>query len=50
MKLISALVLVLALFGFAGCTDPAHYPISGQECGPDDPVKDLSPSDCLPPV
>lgn len=46
MKLWSLLaVLGLALVGFA-CTDTQHYPVSGEECSPDDPVMDLSVQQC----
>jgi hypothetical protein len=50
MKPITTLIAVLVMFGMTGCTDRNHYPISGHECGPHDPVKDLNASDCLPPV
>lgn len=30
----------------AACTEPGTYPISGEECGPDDPVLELDASDC----
>lgn len=44
-----ALGLVAAL-ALAGCApqEPAVYPISGQECGPDDPVRDMNARDCMP--
>ncbi len=44
-------VLILAaILALSACTDPKHYPISGEECGPDDPVLDLDASiaDCTP--
>lgn len=50
MKRIFLLVMCIALSGLAGCDDPDRYPISGQECSPDDPVMDLDPSGCTPPV
>ncbi|WP_169730805.1 MULTISPECIES: hypothetical protein [Leisingera] len=34
----------------AACTAPDTYPISGEECGPSDPVQDLDASDCLTPL
>ncbi|MDJ0992334.1 MAG: hypothetical protein QNI90_02055 [Dinoroseobacter sp.] len=34
----------------AGCEDQNTYPISGEECGPDDAVKTLDTGDCAPPV
>lgn len=46
-----AMIVILGSFAvLAGCTDPDHYPISGQECGPNDPVLDLDANDCTPPV
>lgn len=50
MKAITILVMLAAFATISGCTDSDHYPISGQECSPDDPVHDLSASDCMPPV
>ena len=43
LALVSALVLL-------GCAAPETYPLSDQECGPDDPVKELDASDCLTPT
>lgn len=40
-KLVSMLCVLLML---SACTDPKTYPVSGQECGPNDPVKDLDAS------
>ena len=36
----------------AACEAPDRYPVSGEECGPDDPVKtmDSSMADCVPAV
>ncbi|WP_187393983.1 hypothetical protein [Oceaniovalibus sp. ACAM 378] len=46
-----AMIVILGVFSaLAGCTDPDHYPISGQECGPNDPVLDMDASDCVLPV
>ncbi len=46
MKLTTLLALFgIALFGFA-CTDTEHYPGSGEECSPDDPVIELSVQQC----
>ncbi len=36
--------------GLAACTEPETYPVSGEECGPNDPVQSLDAKDCLPPV
>lgn len=38
-------ILGIALLG-AACTDTQHYPISGEDCGPDDPVKEISVQQC----
>lgn len=34
----------------AACTEPNTYPVTGEECGPEDPVKtmDARVSDCMP--
>lgn len=42
------LTLFCALFLAACETEPESYPISGEECSPEDPVQDLRPSDCQP--
>lgn len=48
MTLRSLLVLLgLALFVTA-CTETQRYPVTGEECGPEDPVKDLSAQQCVP--
>lgn len=38
---ISALLL-------AACSPEGRYPVSGEECGPTDPVKEMSVPDCPP--
>lgn len=50
MKILSTLALLATLLSIVGCTDPDHYPISGQECNPGDPVQTLDANDCMPPV
>ncbi|PRY23237.1 hypothetical protein CLV78_105293 [Aliiruegeria haliotis] len=46
MKLSTIFALMgIAILG-AACTDTSHYPITGQECAPDDPVKELSTLEC----
>ncbi|WP_161471011.1 hypothetical protein [Tropicimonas marinistellae] len=42
-------ILGVAALGFA-CTDTEHYPITGEECAPTDPVQDLSVQQCDPPA
>ena len=44
--LIAGVFLLFVTLG--ACANTDTYPISGQECGPDDPVKDLQAADCMP--
>ncbi len=37
-RLVSMLFVLVML---SACTDPKTYPVSGQECGPNDPVHDV---------
>ena len=46
-RLILILIVSLPLF-LSGCENDGKYPISGEDCGPDDPVKTLDASDCSP--
>lgn len=47
----TGLALVLScLLLIPACTDPETYPVSGEKCGPDDPVRTLDARDCVPPV
>lgn len=42
-----SLLLALAAAGLTACDkSPETYPISNEQCGPEDPVKTLSASDC----
>lgn len=44
-----AMIVFFALFAaLAGCTDTDHYPVSGQDCGPNDPVRDMDATNCVP--
>lgn len=47
LKLLISLAVAATL---SACQNPDHYPVSGQECGPDDPVQDVDASmaDCVP--
>lgn len=47
LKLMACLVSAAFL---AACAKPDQYPLSGQECGPEDPVQELDASiaDCAP--
>ncbi|SIT02365.1 hypothetical protein SAMN05421759_110103 [Roseivivax lentus] len=48
MRLTVSLLLVPICLLLAGCTDPDTYPLSGDSCGPDDPVQDVVIADCAP--
>lgn len=45
---ISTLMICLALL--AGCATTETYPVSGEQCGPNDPVQGLDVADCVPPT
>jgi hypothetical protein len=46
MKRLTQITLVTLALVLAGCTEPGHYPVSGEECGPNDPVLELDANDC----
>ncbi len=46
MKTLRQTLLVLGLLGVAACTQPGTYPVSGETCGPEDPVLELDAADC----
>lgn len=41
---------LLAVLLLANCAQEGRYPISGAECGPNDPVLSLDAADCTAPV
>ena len=43
-------LMLSGLVFLSACTepDPVTYPISGEPCAEDDPVKDIEPLDCVP--
>ncbi|UWQ82088.1 hypothetical protein [Leisingera caerulea] len=45
VRLIMLALMSLPLL-LAACNEPGTYPVSGEECGPDDPVLELDASDC----
>lgn len=45
MKPFLSLALILMTIAATGCTDN-RYPISGETCGPKDPVHTLHANDC----
>lgn len=44
------LLILMSLGLLVGCMEPAptHYPLSDETCGPSDPVKDMTPINCIP--
>jgi hypothetical protein len=43
-------VTVLAFGLLTACTQTDTYPVSGDECGPNDPVRGMEAQDCMPPA
>jgi len=39
---------LLAFLVLAACAEPGTYPVSGEQCTPEDPVHDLSAASCMP--
>ncbi|PTX56044.1 hypothetical protein C8N43_0694 [Litoreibacter ponti] len=50
MKYPLTIACMIALTALSACVTEDRYPVSGEECGPNDPVKDLDAADCLPPI
>lgn len=50
MNRLFQIVMISMTLGVVGCAEPGRYPITGEECKPDDPVKDLSAPDCIVPA
>lgn len=50
MKRIVQILMISMTLVMAGCAEPGRYPVTGEECKPDDPVKDLSAPDCIVPA
>ncbi|MFK7937780.1 MAG: hypothetical protein AB8B82_00255 [Roseovarius sp.] len=49
-KYFMLLILAVSASFLTGCADEDHYPVSGEECSEDDPVKTIDPTitDCAP--
>lgn len=43
------LIPLLAVLVLVSCADTERYPVSGEECGPNDPVLSLDANDCVVP-
>ena len=50
MKPMFLLLALFTTFGLAACSDPDTYPLSGEACGPADPVREMSGDDCVSPT
>lgn len=48
MKILSLAITFMVVLFVAGCTEQGVYPISGDRCGPNDPVQNMSVPDCPP--
>jgi hypothetical protein len=46
MRPILQTALVLLVLGLAGCAEN-KYPVTGETCGPEDPVRQLDANDCV---
>lgn len=46
MKTLIHMMLVLGVVALTACTQPETYPVSGDTCGPEDPVLELDAADC----
>ncbi len=45
-KSLAVLMMAVAVLLSACEKEPETYPVSGEECGPNDPVKTLDATDC----
>lgn len=50
MKPIFLLLALFTTFGLAACTEPNTYPLSGEACGPADPILEMTGDDCVSPT
>jgi hypothetical protein len=48
MRPLISVAAVFAVLAVTGCDRQETYPVSGEECGPTDPVRTLDASDCKP--
>ena len=46
MKLLGHILILTIALTISACAEKEKYPISGEQCGPQDAVQDLSTSDC----
>ena len=48
MKIVTLTAALCLILGLMGCEKEGTYPITGEECGPNDPVQTLDAADCTP--
>ncbi|MDJ0628396.1 MAG: hypothetical protein QNJ44_09070 [Rhodobacter sp.] len=48
MKIMHMLAVLSTVLLIGCAVEEETYPLTGAPCGPDDPVKDMSASDCTP--
>lgn len=48
MITLSRITAVISILVVTACSEPDTYPVTGQACGADDPVKEMSVPHCLP--
>ncbi len=48
MKIVTTLLALFFAIGLMGCENEGTYQITGEECGPNDPVLTLDAADCTP--
>lgn len=48
--LLKSFALLMTASLLSACERPGTYPITGAECGPNDPVRTMEPINCVPPV
>ena len=49
MSRILTLLILAASLGLSACAATGTYPVSDEQCGPTDPVKNLDAADCMVP-
>jgi hypothetical protein len=47
MNSVKILCLLCALLVMGACENEGKYPITGEDCGPEDPVQSLDAADCV---
>lgn len=48
MKRLAVAAALCVIWALGACTGPGRYPVSGEACGPNDPVRDMNAPSCPP--